>query len=456
MIGEWRLSDLQSALGGELPAGDMPFNGVSTDTRTIVPGNLFLALKGPNFDGHRFVDRALSKGAVAAVVSDRQGDDIPQWLVGDTHAALGQIAKLNRQRFENTVFTVTGSAGKTTVKEMLATILSQQGEVLATKGNLNNDIGAPLTLLSLERQHQYGVIELGASAEKEIDYTVRLSLPDVAILTNAMGAHLEGFGSLQGVVRAKGEIFDGLSDDGWAIINRDDPHSEAWLDKTEGRNRLTFGVENSAADVVATHLSIAENGCYRFQLNYADQSVTLSLGVMGKHNVANATAATAAIIAAGLPLELAVEGLKKFTPVKGRMCPMTGMYGSTVIDDSYNANPGSVKAAIDLLTSLPGKHLLLLGDMAELGKDEAEQHADVGSYAAQKGTGRLMAVGALSLHAVDAFNASTGAQGGHFDTREQLVDAVRTLQEPEMTILVKGSRSAGMEKVVAGLVEGNH
>ncbi|MCO4757607.1 MAG: UDP-N-acetylmuramoylalanyl-D-glutamyl-2, 6-diaminopimelate--D-alanyl-D-alanine ligase, partial [Oceanospirillaceae bacterium] len=203
-------------------------------------------------------------------------------------------------------------------------------------------------------------------------------------------------------------------------------------------------------------LSIAENGCYRFQLNYAGKSVTLSLGVMGKHNVANATAATAAIIAAGLPLELAVEGLKKFTPVKGRMCPMTGMHGSTVIDDSYNANPGSVKAAIDLLTSLPGKHLLLLGDMAELGKDEAEQHADVGSYAAQKGTGRLMAVGALSLHAVDAFNASAGTQGGHFDTREQLVDAARTLQEPGMTILVKGSRSAGMEKVVAGLVEGNH
>lgn len=456
MIGEWQLSDLQTALGGSLPAGDMPFNGVSIDTRTIEPGNLFLALKGPNFDGHRFIKQALDKGAVAAVVSDQQGNDVPQWLVEDTHAALGQIAKLNRQRFNQSVFAVTGSAGKTTVKEMLATILDQQGHVLATKGNLNNDIGAPLTLLSLDSQHQYGVIELGASAEKEIDYTVNLTLPDVAVLTNAMGAHLEGFGSLQGVVRAKGEIFGGLPKEGWAVINYDDPHADVWLDKTQNINRLTFGVENTLADVVATDLKIAENGCYRFRLSYGDQNAELSLGVMGRHNVANAAAASAAIIAAGFPLALAVSGLEQFTPVKGRMCPMKGAQGSTVIDDSYNANPGSVKAAVDLLTSLPGKHLLLLGDMAELGESEAAQHADVGSYAAQKGTDRLMAVGALSLHTVEAFNATAGTQGGHFDTRDQLVDAVRLLLEPGMTVLVKGSRSAGMEKVVAELVEGNH
>lgn len=456
MIGEWQLSDLQAALGGELPGGDALFTGISTDTRSIEPGNLFLALKGPNFDGHRFIEQALEKGAVAVVVSEQQSAEIPQWLVDDTHAALGLIGKLNRQRFKKPVFAVTGSAGKTTVKEMLAAILAQQGEVLATHGNLNNDIGGPLTLMEIDDQHQHAVIELGASAEKEIAYTVNLTLPDVAILTNAMGAHLEGFGSLQGVVRAKGEIFDTLTDSGWAIINRDDPHTDYWLNKTEGQNRLTFGIENDQADVVARNLEISENGCYRFLLVAGEQQAEIQLGVMGKHNVANATAACAAIIASGLPLKLAVNGLEKFTPVKGRMCPQMGANGVTVIDDSYNANPGAVKAAIDLLTSLPGKHLLLLGDMAELGDDAAEQHADVGRYAAQKGTGRLLTVGALSLHTVNAFNAATGMQGGHFETREQMVDAVRALLEPDMTVLVKGSRSAGMEKVVAGLVEGNH
>ncbi|MGB0466949.1 MAG: UDP-N-acetylmuramoyl-tripeptide--D-alanyl-D-alanine ligase [Pontibacterium sp.] len=454
MIGDWWLSDLQAELGGELAGSDTAFSGLSIDTRTLQPGDVFLALKGPSFDGHCFIDQAMAKGAVAAVVSELQPVNLPQWRVTDTHAALGQIAALNRKRFKGPVFAVTGSVGKTSVKEMLATLLAQKGPVLATRGNLNNDIGAPLTLLSIQAEHLHAVVELGASAEKEIAYTTALTLPDVAVLNNAMAAHLEGFGSLEGIVRAKGEIFDGLSENGRAIINLDDPHAEYWLAKNYQRNVLTFSIENPAADVRATNLVADAQGCFSFKLSYGDQSGIVTLKVMGRHNVANAAAATAAVLAAGYPLSLAVDGLVKFEAVSGRMCPCTGPDDLRVIDDSYNANPGSVKAAIDLLASLPGKRLLLLGDMAELGDDAAAQHSDMGNYAAKQGVDRLMAAGALSLHAVNAFNAAAGTEGGHFETREQMVDAVRALTEPGMTILVKGSRSAGMEQVVAELVKG--
>lgn len=454
MIGEWTLAQLAPELDAVLVSADAAFHGVSTDTRTLQPGDLFVALKGPNFDGHRFIAQALAQGAVAAVVSEAQALEIPQLLVADTRIALGQIARINRRRFNAPVFAVTGSVGKTTVKEMLAAILLQKGKVLATRGNLNNDIGAPLTLLSLQGDEAHAVIELGASAEQEIAYTTALTLPDVAILNNAMGAHLEGFGSLAGVVRAKGEIFQGLSDQGWAIVNRDDPHAAEWLRLDTVRNVLTFGVDNPQADVQATALAAGDNGCFRFALGYRGESESVQLKVMGRHNVANATAAAAAIIAAGYPLKLAARGLETFEAVPGRTRPYAGVNGMTVVDDSYNANPGSVKAAIDLLSTLPGKRLLVLGDMAELGETAPEQHADVGSYAAQKGTDRLLAVGALSLYAVEAFNASTGIQGGHYQTRENLVEAILALAEPGVTVLVKGSRSAGMEKVVAELVKG--
>lgn len=456
MIGKWCLSQLQETLEGVLHGDDVEFNGVSIDTRTIVPGNVFLALKGPNFDGHRFVAQALEKGAVAAIVSELQPGDISQLQVEDTHAALGLLGKQNRQRSEAQIVAVTGSAGKTTVKEMLAAILRTQGNTLATRGNLNNDIGAPLTLMELEGDHQFGVIELGASAEKEIEYTVGLTLPRVSILTNAMGAHLEGFGSLQGVVRAKGEIFDVLPADGVAVINADDPHAPIWLARAEQTRRITFGVENVYADVNATRLEVGANGCYQFYLMHQEHAAEVELRVLGRHNVANAAAAAAAIVALGLPLEVAAQGLAQFLPVKGRMYPHTLEQGVHVIDDTYNANPGSVKAAIDMLATLPGKQLLVLGDMAELGETAAEQHADIGDYAAQKGTDRLLAVGALSSQAVETFNTARGISGGAYASKEELIAALQDFLEPGMTVLVKGSRSAGMEQVVAGLVEGNH
>lgn len=456
MIGEWCLSQLQVTLKGVLHGDDIEFNGVSIDTRTLVPGNLFLALKGPNFDGHRFVAQAIEKGAVAAIVSELQPEDVPQLRVADTHAALGLLGKLNRERSDAQIVAVTGSAGKTTVKEMLAAILRTQGDALATRGNLNNDIGAPLTLMELEAAHHFGVIELGASAEKEIEYTAGLTQPKVSVLTNAMGAHLEGFGSLQGVVRAKGEIFDALSSEGVAVINADDPHAPIWLARAEQKRRITFGVENVYADVNATRLEVGANGCYRFYLMHQEHAVDVELRVLGRHNVANAAAAAAAIVALGLPLEVVAQGLAQFLPVKGRMYPYKLDQGIHVIDDTYNANPGSVKAAIDMLATLPGKQVLVLGDMAELGDTAAEQHADIGDYAAQKGTDRLLAVGALSSQAVETFNTARSITGGAYASKGELVAALRELLEPGMTVLVKGSRSAGMEQVVAGLVEGNH
>jgi len=455
MIGQWYLQQLQQDFGGVLNE-DVQFKGVSTDTRTIKSGDLFVALVGPNFDGHKFIAQALEKGAVAAVVS-RPVPEIsaPLWQVEDTRIALGQIAKANRQRFNGTVYAVTGSSGKTTVKEMLFAILSQNNQVLATKGNLNNDIGVPLTLFELSDQHQIAVIEQGASAGGEIAYTTDISQPDVAILNNAMGAHLEGFGSLQGVVEAKSEIFSQLSKtQGTAVINLDDPHCDYWLQQNQGKPQSNFSLSSSEAAVYATNLKPSKNGCFEFVLHRGAEAQSVQLQVMGQHNVANALAAAAAVSATGMPLAEICSGLASFTAVSGRMRCLQTATGAQVIDDSYNANPGSVNAAIDLLVSLPGRSVLVLGDMAELGADAADQHAKVGCRAAQKGVSCFYATGALTRHSVSAYVANGSGQGQHFETREELTAALKELADQNSNILIKGSRSAAMDQVVKNLTEG--
>ncbi|EAR59721.1 UDP-N-acetylmuramoyl-tripeptide--D-alanyl-D-alanine ligase [Neptuniibacter caesariensis] len=456
MIGQWYLNQLKDQFGG-LVTQDVEFSGVSTDTRSITKGDLFVALVGPNFDGHDYVEQAFSKGAVAAVVS--RSDSVSRkaaWVVDDTRIALADIAKANRQRFEGPVYAVTGSSGKTTVKEMLHAILSQNAEVLATKGNLNNDIGVPLTLFSLKDQHEIAVIEQGASARGEIAYTTDISCPDVAILNNAMGAHLEGFGSLQGVVESKAEIFSRLSETGGhAIINLDDPHADWWLSHTEGLPRLTFSARGDLeADLWASDLAPSDNGCFAFVLHRNDEQIDVQLQVMGQHNVANALAAASAVSAQGMSLKDIASGLGSFSAVSGRMRPLKSARGALVIDDSYNANPGSVNAAMDLLVSLPGESVLVLGDMAELGADAAEQHEKVGCRAAQKGTDRFWAIGALSRHSVAAYDAAAGKQGQHFKSHEELIAALADIAEQGVNILIKGSRSAAMDRVVKGLTEG--
>lgn len=457
MIGCFSLAELVPVLDGRLEGSDgrdITIDRVSTDTRRIQPGDLFVALRGEHFDAHDFVAQAQGLGAVAAVVERLLPLAIPQLVVADSRLALGAIAHYNRTFFAGTLVAVTGSSGKTTVKEMLATILAAVGPTLATRGNLNNDIGVPLTLFELEQRHRYAVIEMGASGPGEIDYVSGLARPDVAVLNNAFGAHLEGFGSLAGVVRAKGEIFNGLNAGGTAVVNADDPHADHWLEQLKGRNVLSFGLDRSDVDVTATGLFLQSNACHGFELVVGEQRIAVRLQVLGRHNVANALAVAAAAWAAGLDLAAIGRGLEQFEAVPGRMKPRLGVAGCRVIDDSYNANPASVRAAIDVLAGLPGERVLVLGDMAELGADAALQHAEVGAYAAAAGIERFYATGPLCRHAVAAYRSKGGANGLDFASRTELTSTLNTLAHAQLTLLVKGSRSAAMDQVVTGLTEG--
>nr|WP_207062714.1 UDP-N-acetylmuramoyl-tripeptide--D-alanyl-D-alanine ligase [Motiliproteus sp. SC1-56] len=446
-----QLSSLVTPLGGELQQGDARFSRVSTDTRSLQAGELFVALSGPSFDGNQFVAKAAEKGAVGAIVSRLQPVALPQLVVADTLQALGQLGALRREAFNGPVVAITGSSGKTSVKEMLAAILRTQGETLATRGNLNNAIGAPLTLLELTPAHRYAVIELGASGAGEIAYTVGLARPEVAVLNNAGGAHLEGFGSLEGVVRAKGEIFDGVKPGGTGVVNLDDANAEVWLRQLKGRPHLTFSLVSAHADLFASHLEQRPGGAFEFVLNTHRGQVGVQLQVLGHHAVANALAAAAAAQALGVELDAIREGLESFTGVSGRLASYRAQQGARVIDDSYNANPDSVRAALEVLAAQPGQRFLVLGDMAELGAERAALHAEVGRRAAEAGIDGLLATGPLGAESVRAFAAEGGAQGHAFADKAALLAWLSPRLSEESVILVKGSRSAGMETVVEAL-----
>lgn len=447
MIATQQLAEIAPELGGTLHGGDCAFDSVSTDTRSLRRGDLFVALTGPSFDGNRFVSRAADGGAVGAIVSQLQDVALPQLEVTDTRTALGQLGHLNRRAFRGAVVAVTGSSGKTTVKEMIARIFAGSGAVLATEGNLNNEIGVPLTLLRLSARHTHAVIELGASAMGEIAYTVALTAPDVALITNAAGAHLEGFGSQENIVRGKGEIYDGLGPGGIGIVNLDDPAADTWIRRLGERRVLTFSREREDADCCAANLELQEAGACRFDLCTPAGTCAVSLAVPGAHNVSNALAAAAAAHAVDIGLEQIRSGLESFRPVRGRLCAMITPAGAQVIDDTYNANPASFRAAIDVLASRGSETVLVMGDMAELGPDAAAEHAGIGRYAAGQGIGHLHATGPLSREAVTAF----GAGGTWHETREALVDALGGHDRSGVTLLVKGSRSAGMDAVVTAL-----
>ncbi len=447
MIGSMRLSDLCGPLEGALHQGDCTFASVSTDTRSLREGDLFVALTGPNFDGNRFVAGAAAAGAAGAIVSSRQEAALAQLEVADTRIALGRLGRLNRRRFEGPLITVTGSSGKTTVKEMIARILAGHGAVLATEGNLNNDIGVPLTLLRLGSAHTHAVIELGASAMGEIAYTVGLVEPDVALITNAAGAHLEGFGSQENIVRGKGEIYDGLAADGTGVVNADDPAAGTWLQRLGSRRVLTFSRADAGADFAALDIRSGPGGMHAFRLRTPAGETDIELAVPGAHNVSNALAAAAAAHAVGTDLPSIRDGLAAFDGVQGRLCHMTTTGGAVLIDDSYNANPASFRAAIDVLAAQAGRKVLVMGDMAELGPEAAAAHAATGEYARARGIDRLHATGTLSRAACDAF----GGQGHWSENRNELVQALRALDEENTCFLVKGSRSAGMDAVVRAL-----
>ena len=440
------LAALAQQIGARFRGSDLPFSGVSIDSRTLQPGELFVALRGPNFDGHTFVAQAQARGAAALMVDHPLETTLPSIEVEDTRIGLGRFACAWRSRFALPLVAVTGSNGKTTVKEMLAAILGQQGPVLATRGNLNNDIGVPLTLLRLRPGHRAAVVEMGANRAGEIAWLTGLARPSVALITNAAAAHLEGFGSLEGVAQAKGEIYGGLEENGTAVINADDPFSELWLALNRERRVITFGLER-AADVSALWDARADGS--ELALTTPSGTVELQLPLPGRHNVMNALAAAAAAVALGVEQDAIGKGLQGVAPAPGRLERKRGIRGACIIDDSYNANPASLGAALKVLAAAPGERLLVMGDMVELGGEARQQHRQIGRMAREEGIQRLYATGELSRAAVQEF----GPDGRCFDSHEQLIDALREELNARTTLLVKGSRVTRMERVVDALLE---
>lgn len=450
-----QLSELVAITGGELIGDDVAFNQLSTDSRSISRGDVFLALSGEHFDGHKFCQQVVDKGAKAIIVERQLALPVSQLVVNDCHGALGAIAAFNRSKYQGPLIAVTGSNGKTTTKEIIASILAQKGKTLATVGNLNNDIGVPLTLLEFNGEQEYSVVEMGANARGEIAYCTALAKPDVAVITNAMGAHLEGFGSLQGVVEAKGEIFQGLSSGGSAILNFDDANYSQWLDLVRDFKVLTFSVSSTQADVYASQVEQLSAGNYRFKLHFQQCSVPVTLGLLGVHNVQNALASAACTLAVGISLPQVAAGLEAACAVDGRLKALPGINQALVIDDSYNGNPDSVKAGIDFLSQLSGCKILALGDMAELGADELAMHTQIGEYAAQKKLDYLLSSGPKSALAAGEFANLSATQTMAFESREALIKTLKTMMNKETKVLVKGSLSAGMKQVVTELTPGD-
>lgn len=439
------LAEAARLLGGELYGADAPLAAVSTDSRQLRPGDLFVALVGPRFDGHDFVAAAGRQGAGAALVSRPVAVALPQIRVADTRLALGRLGAAWRARFGGRVIALTGSNGKTTVKEMLAAILICRGRVLATQGNLNNDIGVPLTLLRLTADYACAVIEMGANHAGEIAYLTSLARPDVALVNNAGPAHLEGFGDLDGVARAKGEIYQGLGPQGIAVINRDDPYAGYWTGLVSGREIYDFGLDLPAR-VTGRVLDAASN---RFRLHLGEQQVDIQLPLPGRHNLRNALAAAAAALAAGVDLAAVRQGLEAMTSVAGRLQRLRGIHGCQLINDTYNANPASLAAALAALADTAGPKWLVLGDMAELGPETAALHEQAGRQARAAGFQHLYGLGGFSRYAVEAF----GCGGWNFETVEALIAALQeAVVQEQPTVLVKGSRSMRMERVIQALL----
>ena len=449
-----RLSEAAVATRGRVLGVDAAFDAVVTDSRAIKGGELFVALRGEHFDGHDFVADCLQHGAKAAMVAhDWQGkkqEDWPLLEVADTRVALGDLAAYWRAKLATPLAAVTGSNGKTTVKEMLASILraaaGSDAAVLATEGNLNNDIGLPLTLLRLQPAQRYGVVEMGMNHPGEIAYLTRIGKPDVALINNAQPAHLEGMGSVEAVARAKAEIFEGLADAGTAVINADDAYAPLWRELAAPHRVLTFGVEQ-AADVSADYRLRPDGSA--MTLNTPEGGAQMELHVPGLHNVRNALAATAAALAMNISLADIVCGLSGFAGVKGRLQHKRGKHGAALIDDTYNANPASVRAAIAVLAACGGKRVLVLGDMGELGEAAQELHAGIGTAARQAGIETLYAMGEMSRATVEGF----GAGARHFESAQALAAAVESELDALTTVLIKGSRFMRMERVVSLLTE---
>ncbi|GAB1368345.1 UDP-N-acetylmuramoyl-tripeptide--D-alanyl-D-alanine ligase [Azonexus hydrophilus] len=451
----WTLARIAAVTQGRILGGaqaaEQVVNGLTTDTRAIAQGQLFVALAGERFDAHDFLAAAVQAGAAGLLVSDEQRlpAGVPAVLVADTRLALGQLAAAWRAQFTLPLIAVTGSNGKTTTKEMIASILetAYPGAVLATRGNFNNDIGLPLTLLGLHAGHRAAVVEMGMNQPGEIAYLTQLARPTVALVNNAQRAHLQGMGDLAEIAREKGSIFTGLAAAGVAVFNADDAQSAVWQAQVDaaGQRPLRFAV-NQPAEVRGT---LTQQGLdFLLALQTPAGEAQLVLPVPGRHNAVNALAATAACLAAGIALPQVVAGLQSFRGVKGRLQRRQGQQGAQILDDTYNANPDSVRAGIDVLASTIGKKILVLGDMGEIGEGSHQCHDEIGGYAKSQGVDRLYALGEASAQAVRNF----GEGGRHFCNIDKLIAAVQKELAADTTVLVKGSRFMRMERVADALV----
>lgn len=455
----FQLEKLCEWLNAPINFADVDCHSIAIDSRVIEPGALFIAIAGERFDGHDFVSQAEEKGANAVIVEKPVNTLLPAICVKDTRAALGQIAKKWREQWSLPVICITGSCGKTTSKTMMANILQHLGGGIATLGTLNNDIGLPLTVFGLTEEHRYAVFELGANHLGEIAYLADIARPTVAVITNAAGAHLEGFGSIDGVARAKSEIYQALSPDGVAVLNSDDHYAEFWRKVIGERRRITFSSQRSDADFYAKAIRLDDEGCAEFILVTPVGNISVHLPLIGQHHVANALAAAAACFAVYSQVKFASEmnqflpdvqkGLETLSPLNKRLVAKKAFNGAKILDDSYNANPLSLSAALEVLAHYSGEKILVLGDMGELGVDAQKYHEEAGCQAKKLGINALYAVGEFSRSAVKAF----GESGKHFDSKQKLIATVIDNLTQDMVILVKGSRSAKMEEIVAALTE---
>ncbi|HHB92336.1 MAG TPA: UDP-N-acetylmuramoyl-tripeptide--D-alanyl-D-alanine ligase [Thioploca sp.] len=445
----FNLTEIAPYLNATLIGSDIRFASCSIDTRQLQSGAIYIALAGENFDGHDFILQAQNNGAVAAVVSRNVKTDLPILLVDDTRNALGKLANLWRQNFDLPMIAITGSNGKTTTKEMLKAIFTQQhSSVLATKGNLNNEIGVPLTLFNLNHEHSYAVVEMGANHIGEIANLTKIAQPTCAVITQCSPAHLEGFGTIERVAKAKGEIFTNLPTNGIAIINNDDEYARLWHSLAISHKINTYGLKNS--DVTATEINLG-NTSSKFTLQTPIGNIAINLPLPGKHNIMNALAATACALTCGCSLRNIQQGLQIMQSVAGRLQIIKGKHGITLLNDTYNANPASLKAALQVLQNTSAPHWLAFADMGELGENSVEFHQQAGKLAKEFGVEKLWTIGNISHHAANSF----GNGSCHFTDHTGLLQAISEQLPSSATLLVKGSRAMHMEKIVQALQEGN-
>lgn len=453
MIAAISLQRLAKEQGWQYRGEDCLCDSIATDSRRVKAGDVFVALSGDNFDAHTFVPQAVKDGAAAVVVSRPMNIDIGQLIVPDPRFALGIIARANRRQSTATVVGITGSAGKTTTKEMLASILRRavgEEQVLVTEGNFNNEIGVPLTLLRLEQQHRFAVVEMGAANRGDIAYLMQFAEPDVGVLLNAKAVHLEGFGSCDAVAQTKFEIISKLTDGAFAVINSDTDYSAQWLCDA-ARQKIqtaTYSTQTSDATLWVSDINDGFDAS-EFTLHHGHQCLAVRLPVSGRHNISNALAAATAALQLSLPLDLIVSGLEQFSAVDGRMKRYSTSQGVLVIDDSYNANPDAMCAAVDVLAKAPGRRIFVMGQMGELGKDELHYHAEVGRYAKSSNIDQFLTLGSLTQAAAQAYGE--GAQ--HFLNHQQLITYLQGVLTVGDVVLIKGSRSSKMDIVVKGIIQ---